>query len=197
MTTTSPGRRERKKHATRAALELAALRLFAKKGYENTTIEDIAETADVAVRTFFRHFSSKQHVLFDDLDQDINDHFQTALLTRPIDEHVIDTMREVLRGLNLDAPERQRQIRVRMNLIEQQPALRAMFYAVFRQPTEIIAEHAARLCGLSVDDLFPRLLATAATESIQVSLHVWHAKSESASLSLQQLCQQAYDILVT
>ncbi|MGH3860497.1 hypothetical protein, partial [Actinokineospora sp.] len=42
-----------------------------------------------------------------------------------------------------------------------------------------------------------RLLATAATESIQVSLHVWHAKSESASLSLQQLCQQAYDILVT
>lgn len=60
------GRRDRKRRATREALALAALELFEDRGFAATTIDDITERADLARRTFFRHFPSKEAVLFPD-----------------------------------------------------------------------------------------------------------------------------------
>lgn len=58
-----PGRRERKKQQTRQALIDAAIRLFEERGYERTTVLDIAEAADVSDRTFFLHFRTKEEVI--------------------------------------------------------------------------------------------------------------------------------------
>src|SRR5579859_2318136 len=58
-----PGRRERRTAETRERLFRAALDLFAKKGFAETTIEDITEAADVGKGTFFNYFPSKDHIL--------------------------------------------------------------------------------------------------------------------------------------
>jgi AcrR family transcriptional regulator len=62
-----PGLRERKKFKTRAMIEEHALRLFVEQGYEATTVEQIAEAAEVSQSTFFRYFPAKENLILSNL----------------------------------------------------------------------------------------------------------------------------------
>jgi len=93
------GLRQRKKESLRRAIEDAAWELFAQKGYEETSVNDIAEHADVAPRTFFRYFPTKEAVLypqFDELLQSVRDEFHR----RPADEPVVTSLFESLGKLS-------------------------------------------------------------------------------------------------
>ena len=95
------GLRERKKLRTRSALIDSAFALFQRKGFEATTIDEIAEAVDISPRTFFRYFASKEEValsLIDDQLGALMDHFER----RPAEESVLEALRnasvEVLRA---------------------------------------------------------------------------------------------------
>jgi len=79
----------------RGRLQAAALELFAERGVDTTTVADIAERAGVTERTFYRHFATKDEVLFGDLVNRLA-WFATAMRERPADE---DLIRSVLTAL--------------------------------------------------------------------------------------------------
>jgi AcrR family transcriptional regulator len=92
------GRRDRKKDETRQALREAAHRLFAEKGFSRTTIDDIAEAADVSRRTFFRYYDSKDDLLRTDV-ADLLPVMLAALRRRPADELPLAAILNALRTL--------------------------------------------------------------------------------------------------
>lgn len=89
------GRRERRTAATRRAIADAARQLFDAQGYADTTIDQIAERADVAPRTLFRYFDSKEALLFAEYAE-FSRSLVEALEARPTDE---SPMRSVVLGL--------------------------------------------------------------------------------------------------
>jgi AcrR family transcriptional regulator len=188
----APGRRERKKIETRAALEAAALRLFAERGYEQTTVDDIAEAADVAVRTFFRYFQSKQHVLFGDVALNIAARLRAALRARPDTESPVQAVGAALGAMDLEA-EQQRQVLDRLRLLERLPELGGTFHMLLQQLHDVIAEEVADRTGTSAVDLDPQLLAAAATGSLRAALAVFEATGGRRPLA--ELRDEAYSRL--
>lgn len=92
------GLRERKKLRTRRAIAGAALRLFDERGFEETTISDIAAAADVSPRTFFSYFPSKDDVVFAEMDEHLAE-VRAGLAERPSGETPLATFRRVADAL--------------------------------------------------------------------------------------------------
>ena len=90
-----PGRNERRKALTRRAILDAGERLFAERGYAETTMEDIAQEADIAIRTIYLHFESKSAVLLAHFDGWL-DAFVTAICERPVTEPVEESVAAAL-----------------------------------------------------------------------------------------------------
>ncbi len=86
-----PGRRARKKAATRTAIADAALSLFLAHGYEAVSIRQIAEAADVSVATVFVHFPSKEALIFDE-DAGFGSDLQAAVTGRPDGQDLLSAL---------------------------------------------------------------------------------------------------------
>jgi AcrR family transcriptional regulator len=83
MTAAATGRRERKKAATRKAIGDAALRLFLDRGFDNVSIREIADAADVSHTTVFAYFPCKEAIAFDD-DDEMRDRLIAAVTDRAV-----------------------------------------------------------------------------------------------------------------
>ncbi|OZM80235.1 TetR/AcrR family transcriptional regulator [Pseudonocardia sp. MH-G8] len=96
--TEPPGRRERKKAATRQKIADTALRLFLERGYDAVGIRDVAMEADVAVTTLFSHFASKEALVFDQ-DDDFEQRLTQAVTGRAPHDPLIPALRREIRAM--------------------------------------------------------------------------------------------------
>jgi AcrR family transcriptional regulator len=138
--------RERKKARTRAAIQRHALRLFREQGYEETTVSQIAEAAEVSESTFFRYFPSKEDVvIWDEFDPRFVDLFRA----QPADVRPVAAMRNAIREVMTSlTPEQYAAVRERMDLMmtvrELQQTLLAQMAAPMRLVSELVAERTGR-----------------------------------------------------
>ncbi|GGV11444.1 TetR/AcrR family transcriptional regulator [Streptomyces spectabilis] len=96
--TVTPGRRERKKAATRQKIADAALRLFLERGYDAVGIREVAAEADVAVTTLFAHFASKEALVFEQ-DDDFEQRLTQAAAGRAPDQPLIPALHREIQTL--------------------------------------------------------------------------------------------------
>jgi AcrR family transcriptional regulator len=165
------------------ALEQAALRLFGEKGYDQTTVEDIAEAADVAVRTFFRYFSSKQDVLFGDVVTDRITRLRAELGNRPATEDPLESVVNVMVLLDF-TPEEAQQILARMELMRRQPTLVTRYLEIIDELRTVVAEFVAERTGIDPRrHLYPALVAGAWATVWDAALKIWVSSGGRVSLA--------------
>jgi AcrR family transcriptional regulator len=141
------GRRSRKKAKTRLAIEDAALALFAKQGYEATTLEQIAERADISTATFFHYFRGKADVVLSDHDSQLPALCE-AILERPSSESDLTAVRRALLQTWVAAVDPERTART-ARAVASSALLQGMSYKIGRTWLVAISEALARRRGES------------------------------------------------
>jgi AcrR family transcriptional regulator len=156
---TSIGRRERKKLRTRALIQREALRLFLEKGFEATTIGEIAEAADIATSTFFNYFPTKEDVVLQD---DLDPVLLEAISMEPAGLHPIAVLRKALHHVFSHlTPDQNTIFQRRLALMASNPTLRAAFLNQSASQLDGIVAMVAGRAGRSSNDFAVRNLAGA------------------------------------
>ena len=188
------GLRERKKQQTRDELTDVALNLFEQRGFDQVTVDEIADAAGVSPRTFFRYFGSKEAVLFSDHEEMLGV-LRAAMARQPADMAPIGVVRAAVAAMaHYSADLRDQQLR-RARLARTGASALAYQHNVLQPAWEsAMAEALAAHLGVEVDvDLRPRLFAG-------VAIAVMNAVSEAVVLSgrvadIDVLLEQAFDTL--
>jgi AcrR family transcriptional regulator len=154
------GLRSRKKAKSRLAIEDAALALFDQQGYDETTVEQIAEQAEVSTTTFFRYFPTKAEVLLSDHGQQLPA-LADAIVDRPSDEPELVAICKALVQEWVGAIDPERTAH-KARIVGASPTLQGMSYQRGTQWLEVLTEALARRRGLDEADHRCRLAARVA-----------------------------------
>jgi AcrR family transcriptional regulator len=153
------GLRERKKARTRAAIRQHAMRLFREQGFGATTVEQIAEAADVSPSTFFRYFPTKEAVILQD---DYDPRIVSAYRAQPPELGPIPALRAAFKQVFEEmSPEEVAEERERARLILAVPELHTQMMDEYTRGLEMIAELVAERSGRRADELPVRIFAGA------------------------------------
>jgi AcrR family transcriptional regulator len=183
------GLRERKKMQTRAAIQRHALRLFRENGFPATTMEQIAEAADISPSTLYRYFPTKEDlVLSDDYDPILMAAFQT----QPADLGPVEALRATIASVfgALSAEERAT-LQERLRLTFTIPEVRARFMNDVIQSSEMLSELFAIRLGRTPDDFDVRVLAGTVIGALLAAHIAWNANPQGELVDMMDRALQS------
>lgn len=164
VTDHATGLRERKKQATREALVRAGHKLFVERGYDETTLAEIADAAGVSTRTIFAYFPSKEDILFATFET-MRDALARALDERPAGTDALTALREFILSPAHRKTEREHELAC---AIGADPTLASHRRARIAQLEEMLAKAIADDLGVGPEDLRPQVAAASVTAAFEL-----------------------------
>ena len=175
------GTRGRRPATSREQVARAALELFARRGYDGTTVEDIAAAVGVSRRTFFRYYESKREVVWGEFDAELA-RLEARLDEPAPEEPMMDVLRRAVVATNRFGAGELDELRIRIGLIATVPTLTAHSAVRYAEWCEVVARFAARRLGATPGDLEPQTVARAALGAATAAFAYW-AQSGSDDLA--------------
>ena len=175
------GLRERKKRERRQCIEDAAIDLFERDGFDATTIEDIATAADIAPRTFFSYFSTKEDVVLADYADRLA-RILDELGERPQSEHSWDALRASFVVVAADYQTRRDDLIRRFTLMAANPSVYARSLQLQAGWEDALTQRLDDRGGRDPETIESRLLAAASLACMRSSLRHWLATAHDAAL---------------
>lgn len=191
----APSLRDRKKQRTRHTIEQVALDLFEENGFDGTTIELIAAAADIAPRTFFHYFPSKEDVLLADYAARL-DRIVAALEASQVGDAPWPALRAAFLSVAGDYETEREELLRRFRIMQATPSVAARNLQIQATWEDAVTEAVAGWLDLdAARDLRPRLIAGAALAAMRTSLRLW--LTDNGASRLPGHISHCFDLLET
>jgi TetR/AcrR family transcriptional regulator, regulator of mycofactocin system len=158
--------------SSKAEIERVALGLFAAQGFEETTVDEIAASAGIGRRTFFRYFPSKNDILWGDFHGMLGE-LEIWLAAVEEDRSILDVIAEAAVKFNRVHSDGVAAHRERMELILHTPALRAHAALRHAEWLAVVTAYAADRLGETADDLGPQVIGHVALGAANAAYELW------------------------
>ncbi|MEV5903231.1 mycofactocin system transcriptional regulator [Streptomyces sp. NPDC052127] len=169
---TGSARTGRPRATSRAALERLGFELFARQGFDGTTVDDIADAAGIGRRTFFRYFASKNDLVWGDFEDQLA-RLDALLAAADPDMPMMDALCEAVVEFNRFDPAMVPWHRQRMALILRVPTLQADSAVRYASWRAIVTEFAARRLDRPASGMMPRLIGSTVLAACVAGYEQW------------------------
>jgi AcrR family transcriptional regulator len=183
-----------KRERTRDDLRRCALAHFADRGFEQASVADIAADAGVTERTFYRHFATKEAVLFEDFASRLG-WFRAALEVRHEEEPILDSVRVAVESFPDDREVVRQVARLRASLLSNE-VIENQLRRIQGDFAQEIERHALRRLPESGDrSLVARVLGSAISGALLAALRTWGEQDGEDTDELRQTTERALEVL--
>ncbi len=193
MPTTDGPARGRPAATSRQDVARAALELFARRGYDETTVDDIAAAVGISRRTFFRYYETKPDVVWGEFDAELV-RLRDRLAESSDETPLLDVLRRSVMATNHFGAGELDELRIRMVLISTVPSLVAHSAVRYEEWCDVVAGFAATRLGGAPEDLGPQTVARASLGAAMAAFACW-ARSDGGDLVAE--VDRAFRLLAT